>query len=92
MDKKDDSVLSLLQDIKEILLGIALILTSVGVGVMGRLLEDAYFDVGAICLIANILLFAYGGVHVWNGWNAHRLTEKNAKPQKQEEQGGPHAH
>ena len=91
MDKKDDSVLFLLQDIKELLFGTALIHLTVAIGFMGWLLREADFNVEGICLIANILLFAYGGVHVWNGWNAHRLTEKNAKPQKQEEQGGPHA-
>ncbi len=91
MDKNNDSVLFLLQDIKEILLGIALILLAVAVGVMERLLRDADFEVGGICLMVSILLFAYGGFHVWNGWTAHKLMEKNAEPQKQEEQGGPHA-
>ena len=72
MDTKDDSVLFLLQDIKEILLGIALILLAVAVGIMGWLLRNAAFNAEGICLVADILLFAYGGFHVWNGWTAHK--------------------
>ncbi len=91
MDKKDDSVLFLLQDIKELLFGTALILLSVAIGIMGWLLRDADFNVEGICLIANILFFAYGGFHIWNGWTAHKLIEENREARKQEEQGGPHA-
>lgn len=87
MDKKDDSVLFLLQDIKELIFGIALSLLG------GILLLFASLDSGAVELfvLLSLPVLAYGIFHIWNGWNAHRLTEKNAKPQKQEEQGGPHA-
>jgi len=91
MDQKNDSVLFLLQDIKEILFGTALILLAVVVSAMGWLLRDAGFNVEGICLIADILLLAYGAFHIRNGWINHELVEKNGEAQKKEEQGGPHA-
>ena len=87
MDKKDDSVLFLLQDIKELVFGIALILLG------GILLYASILDSGAVELFAllGLPVLAYGVFHIWNGWTNHKPVEKNGEGKKKEEQGGPHA-
>ena len=88
MDKKDDNVLFLLQDIKELIFGIALSLLG------GILLLFASLDSSAVELfvLLSLPVLAYGIYHIWNGWTNHELIEKKDEPQKKEEQGGPHAH
>ena len=62
MDKKDDSVLFLLQDIKELVFGIALILLG------GILLYASILDSGAVELFAllGLPVLAYGVFQMWN--------------------------
>ena len=87
MDTRDDSVLFLLRDIKELVFGIALSLLG------GILLFASTLDWGAdeLFLILSFPGLAYGIFHLWNGWTNHKLVEKNGEVQKKEEQGGPHA-
>jgi len=66
---KNDSVLYLLQDIKELLLGIALVLFAIALILLGGISTDFLYIVGAVVL-------AYGGLHIWRGWTAHELIEK----------------
>ena len=80
MDQKNESVLRLLQDIKEMLFGIALILLG---GIM------VIRDSDGLILLGGVFLLLYGAYHVWNGKN-HELSEKNDESQKQEQQGGSH--
>ncbi|WP_295761852.1 hypothetical protein [uncultured Oscillibacter sp.] len=84
MNKDNDNVLSLLQDIKELLFGAVLILA-------GWIFILAPFNEEIPLWICGLPFFAYGGFHVWNGWTKHELVEKNGETQKEEEQGGPHA-
>ena len=87
MDKKNDSVLFLLQDIKELVFGIALSLLG------GILIVASTLDWGAneLFLILSLPVLAWGVFHVWNGWTNHELVEKNGETPKQDEQGGSHA-
>lgn len=80
MDKKEEGVLFLLQDIKELLLGTALILLGIALILLGWALRD---DVDAEFLywIAAPVVLAYGGFHVWNGWTRHELVEENPESQ-----------
>ena len=88
MDQKDDGVLRLLQDIKEMLFGIALILLG---GIMVTTKSNGIISLfDAIILLGGICLLLYGAYHVWNGKN-HELGEKNGEPQNKEQQGGSHA-
>ncbi len=69
MDKNNDSVLYLLQDIKELLLGIALVLFAIALILLGQAATDFLYIVGAVVL-------ACGGLFIWHGWSAHELVEK----------------
>lgn len=82
MDKKDDSVLSLLQDIKEILLGIALILFAIALILLGLALRND-FNSEILYWIAGPVVLAYGGFHTWNGWTRHEVIQKNDESPKQ---------
>lgn len=73
MDPKNDGVLRLLQDIKEMLFGIALILLG---GIM--IITD-----DGLILFGGVFLLLYGAYCVWNGKN-RELSEKNDESQKQE--------
>ena len=82
MDKKDDSVLSLLQDIKEILLGIALILFAIALILLGLALRND-FNSEILYWIAAPVVLAYGGFHTWNGWTRREVIQKNDESPKQ---------
>ncbi len=69
MDKNNDSVLYLLQDVKELLLGAALVLFAIALILLGGVWTEFLYIVGAVVLI-------YGGFHIWNGWTSHELIEK----------------
>ena len=73
MDPKNDGVLRLLQDIKEMLFGIALIRLG---GIM--IITD-----DGLILFGGVFLLLYGAYCVWNGKN-RELSEKNDESQKQE--------
>ena len=79
MDKNNDSVLFLLQDIKELVFGIALSL-------LGGILLFASSASG-LFLILSLPVLAYGIFHIWNGWTRHELIEKNDRAVKE---GEPH--
>ena len=74
MDPKNDGVLRLLQDIKEMLFGIALILLG---GIM--IITD-----DGLILLGGVFLLLYGAYCVWNGKN-RELSERNDESQKQEQ-------
>ena len=87
MDKKtDDGVLKLLQDIKEMLLGIALLLLGgilAGAGI-GMAALTAY-EVFLLLPVAGLIIVFLGGTHIWYGWTAHEVVEfpeetVNSKP------------
>ena len=82
MDKKDDSVLSLLQDIKEILLGIALILFAIALILLGLALRND-FNSEILYWIAGPVVLANGGFHTWNGWTRREVIQKNDESPKQ---------
>ena len=88
MDKKtDDGVLRLLQDIKEMLLGGILLLIGgllviAGFVVYLTILENMFF---VLSLTGGLLLLFIGGLHLWHGWTAHEVVERqkedvNTKP------------
>jgi len=74
MDKKNDSVLYLLQDIKELLLGMALVLFAIALILLGLALIDSFNS--EFLFIVGPIVLAYGGFHIWHGWTAHKLVEK----------------
>ena len=89
MDKKNDGMLQLLQDIKELLLGLALILLAIGVFLLGWILRDmSSVNADELGGLAGLVLLAFGAFHVWNGWTAHTVQEKPAE--NEPSQGGPH--
>ena len=65
MDHYSENTLKLLQDIKELLLGIALLL-------LAWLTSG---DVFLLLLVAGLIIILYGGVHIWHGWTAHEVVE-----------------
>ena len=67
--KENDGVLALLQDIKDILYGIALLLTGGLMCVAGILLGVFAFWIAVILAVAGL------GV-VWQGWRNHKTAEK----------------
>jgi len=69
VDKNSDSLLYLLQDIKELLLGIGLVLFAIALILLGRVWTEFLYIVGAVVL-------ACGGLFIWHGWTAHELVEK----------------
>lgn len=77
MDHTNEGVLKLLQDIKEILLGIALlllggILAGLGIGLAGLTGGGVFLLLPAV----GFLILLNGGLHVWYGWTAHHVVEK----------------
>lgn len=89
MGKKSDGMLQLLQDIKELLLGIGLILTAICVLLLGWVLQElSALDIGSLACLAGLALLVFGIFHVWNGWTAHKVLEQPAE--NEEEQGGSH--
>ncbi|MCI8738653.1 MAG: hypothetical protein HFG10_00880 [Oscillibacter sp.] len=77
MDHTNEGVLKLLQDIKEILLGIALlllggILAGLGIGLAGLTGGGVFL----LLPVAGFLILLNGGLHVWYGWTAHHVVEK----------------
>ena len=75
MDKEEGGIPRLLQDIKEMLFGIALILLG---GIMVIRESDG------IIVFGGVFLLLYGAYHVWNGKN-RELSEKNGESPKQEQ-------
>jgi len=69
MDKNNDSALYLLQDVKELLMGVGLVLFAVALILLGRVSTEGLYIVGAVVL-------ACGGLFLWRGWTAHELVEK----------------
>jgi len=69
MDKNNDSVLYLLQDIKELLLGAGLVLFAIALILLGRVTAEFLYIAGAV-------LLACGGLFLWHGWSSHELAEK----------------
>lgn len=89
MDKKSDGMLQLLQDIKELLLGLALILLAISVLLLGWILENtSSLSIITLADLVGLILLAFGAFHVWNGWTAHTVQEKPAE--NEPSQGGPH--
>ena len=84
--KMNDGVLRLLQDIKELLLGIALLLLGgilAGAGI-GMAALTAY-EVFLLLPVAGLIIVFLGGTHIWYGWTAHEVVERqeeapNTKP------------
>ena len=76
MDHYSENTLKLLQDIKELLLGIALLLlggifTGLGTGLAWLTSGDVFL----LLLVAGLIIILYGGVHIWHGWTAHEVVE-----------------
>lgn len=74
MNHTDEGVLKLLQDIKELLLGIALLLLGGIFFIAGLLLLDTVF---VLLSVAGIVFLFCGGLHIWYGWTAHTVVEKS---------------
>lgn len=87
MDHNSEDTLKLLQDIKEMLLGGIFLLTGgllIIAGFVANLtvLGDGFF---ILSLIGGLLLLFLGGLHLWHGWTAHQVVERqeeapNTKP------------
>ncbi len=82
MDQKEAGILALLQDIKGLLLGIALILFAIALILLGWVLRNDFSAEFLYGLVAPVVL-AYGGFHTWNGWTRHELIEKKDEPPKE---------
>lgn len=68
--KDTDHVLALLQDIKDMLMGLAILLSSLLVSaLLGSLLGVLAFWISIILAVAGL------GV-VWQGWHSHRAPKK----------------
>ena len=82
MDRKmDDGTLKLLQDIKGMLLGGILLLTGgllVIAGFVALAMGDGFF---IFSLIVALLLLFCGGLHLWHGWTAHEVVERQEEPE-----------
>ena len=73
MNMNNDSVLFLLQDIKELVFGIALSLLG-GILVFASTLD---WEADELCLILSFPVLAWAAFHIWNGWTRHKLIEKS---------------
>ena len=76
MDHNSEGILKLLQDIKDLLLGTALLLlggifAGLGAGLGGLTGSDVFL----LLLVAGLIIILYGGVHIWHGWTAHEVVE-----------------
>lgn len=88
MDKKSDGMLQLLQDIKELLLGIGLILVAIALFLLGWIMRDtSSVNIDTLTRLAGLVLLAFGCFRLWNGWTAHKVLEHS---DGEEPQGGPH--
>lgn len=83
MDHNNENTLKLLQDIKEMLLGGILLLTGGLLVIAGfvanlTMLGDGFF---ILSLIGGLLLLFLGGLHLWHGWTAHEVVERQEEAQ-----------
>ena len=83
MDHNNENTLKLLQDIKEMLLGGILLLTGGLLIIAGfvanlTMLGDGFF---IFSLIGGLLLLFLGGLHLWHGWTAHEVVERQEEAQ-----------
>lgn len=83
MDHNNENTLKLLQDIKEMLLGGILLLTGGLLVIAGfvanlTMLGDGFF---IFSLIGGLLLLFLGGLHLWHGWTAHEVVERQEEAQ-----------
>lgn len=85
MDQQNGGVLKLLQDIKELLLGIALLLSGGILTGLGFVLADLT-GTNAFLLfsVAGLVFLPFGGLHVWCGWTAHHVVEKDQEMESAE--------
>lgn len=70
MNDPHDDILTLLQDVKEMLYGVGLLL-------LGGLLSGMGLFVGSWCallLFLSIPLMLSGALHLWHGWQAHEVV------------------
>lgn len=76
MNHNSEGALKLLQDIKELLLGIALLLLGGILAGLGIALTDMTgYDVFLLLLVAGLIVLFCGGLHLWYGWTAHEVVE-----------------
>lgn len=73
MDTSTDSILTLLQDIKNLLFGIALLLLGVPFTILGLLLGGWW----ALLLFVSLPVLLAGLLYIWHGWHAHEVVEKS---------------
>lgn len=83
MDHNNENTLKLFQDIKEMLLGGILLLTGGLLIIAGfvanlTMLGDGFF---ILSLIGGLLLLFLGGLHLWHGWTAHEVVERQEEAQ-----------
>ena len=82
MGHTNEDTLKLLQDIKEMLLGGILLLTGGLLVIAGFFVALAMGDGFFIfSLIVALLLLFYGGLHLWHGWTAHEVVERQEEPE-----------
>lgn len=86
MDKKDGSTLYLMQDIKELLLGIGLILSSVALTCLGgaAVFLSGFWGgtweiVAVLSWFAAVVFLLCGLAYVWHGWTEHRVTDEETE-------------
>ena len=89
MDKKGDSALYLMQDIKELLLGIGLILASVALSCLGGVavfLSGYYGGIwefaAVIIWVVSAIVLLCGFAYVWHGWTEHKVVSEETKRQE----------
>lgn len=78
MDTKHDSVLFLLQDIKELIFGLALCFLG-GILMFASTLD---WDADELFLVLSLPVLAWGVFHIWNGWTRHEVIEKREDAQR----------
>lgn len=76
MNHDNGDILKLLQDIKELLLGIALLLLGGVLAISGiGLTAVTRYDVFLLLPVAGLIVLFLGGIHIWYGWIAHKVVE-----------------
>lgn len=88
MDKNNSGILQLLQDIKELLLGIGLILAAAALFLLSWIMwNTSSANIDTLTRLAGLVLLAFGCFHLWSGWTAHKVLEHG---DGEEPKGGSH--
>lgn len=75
LDRVNDGILAMLQDIKQMVFGCGLLLLGISLAMFAALFGFSLLWLGAIPFLFS------GCLHIWNGWRAHEVVETgSSKP------------